>query len=370
MKATCNREDLLAAFQMVSGVVPARSPKPILLNVKLVTTKDAAVLLATDLEVGIRCTVAGVDVQAIGEVVLPTSRMLAILRESSDATIELESDENQTAVRGQRSRFKLAAESPQDFPEVPVFTDEKYHTVPSTLLRTMIRRTVFATDVESTRYALNGLLVELEGNRISLVGTDGRRLAVVRGTGTAVGGHSTKDFTPVVPSKAMNLIDRTLQTEEEDVFVALHPNKVLVRTQRAVISSRLVEGRFPRYQEVFPSHSEVTIPLNVRDLLQATRQAAIVTSEESRGVDFTFSEGKLTLAAHAAEVGQSQVELPISYNGKELTITFDPRYLVDMLRVLNEESNITVDLIDHQSAAVFKTDDGYTYIVMPLTRDR
>jgi DNA polymerase III subunit beta len=112
------------------------------------------------------------------------------------------------------------------------------------------------------------------------------------------------------------------------------------------------------------------VPLNVRDLLQATRQAAIVTSEESRGVDFTFSEGKLTLAAQAAEVGQSQVELPVSYDGKELTITFDPRYLIDMLRVLNEESNITVDLIDHQSAAVFKTDDGYTYIVMPLTRDR
>jgi DNA polymerase-3 subunit beta len=234
----------------------------------------------------------------------------------------------------------------------------------------MIRRTVFATDVESTRYALNGLLVEVEGNRLSLVGTDGRRLAVVRGTGTSVGGHNTADFTPVVPTKAMNLIDRSLQSEEEEVNLALQPNKVVVRTRRAVISSRLVEGRFPRYQEVFPSRSDVTVSLNVRDLLQATRQAAIVTSEESRGVDFAFGDGKLTLTAHAAEVGQSQVELPISFDAKELTITFDPRYLIDMLRVLNEESNVTLDLIDHQSAAVFKTDDGYSYIVMPLTRDK
>jgi DNA polymerase-3 subunit beta len=296
--------------------------------------------------------------------------MLAILRESSDSVIELESDENQTSVRGQRSRFKLAAESPNEFPEVPDFTDERYHSIAATLFRTMIRRTVFATDVESTRYALNGLLVELEGNRVSLVGTDGRRLAVMRGAGTSVGGHNTKDFSPVVPSKAMHLIDRTLQADEEEVRIALHPNKAVVRTRRAVISSRLVEGRFPRYQEVFPSRAEVTVSLNVRDLLQATKQAAIVTSEESRGVEYLFSEGKLTLAAQAADVGQSQVELPISYDGKELPITFDPRYLVDMLRVLNEESNITVDLIDHQSAAVFKTDDGYTYIVMPLTRDR
>ncbi len=370
MKATCNREELLFAFQMVSGVVPARSPKPILMSVKFVADKNGAVLLATDLEVGIRCKVDGVEVASDGEVILPTSRVLAILRESSDPVIEIESDENVTHVRGQRSRFKLPAESTQEFPEVPDFVEEKFHTVSSTLLRTMIRRTVFASDVESTRYALNGLLVELEGNRISLVGTDGRRLAVMRGSGTATGGHNTKEFTPVVPSKAMNLIDRTLQTQEEEVKLALNPSKVVVKTQRAVISSRLVEGRFPRYQEVFPSRSEATITLNVKDLLQATRQAAIVTSEESRGVDYTFAEGKLTLAAQAAEVGQSQVELPISFDGKDVSITFDPRYVVDMFRVLNEESTVNLDLIDHQSAAVFRTDDGYTYIVMPLTRER
>jgi DNA polymerase-3 subunit beta len=370
MKASCNREDLLSAFQTVSGVVPARSPKPILLNVKLVATKDETMLLATDLEVGIRCKVNGVDVRTAGEVVLPTARIMAILRESTDPVLEFETEQNQTSVKGQRSRFKLTAEAATDFPEVPDFEDKQYHTISSTLLRTMIRRTVFATDVESTRYALNGLLIEIEGNRVSLVGTDGRRLAVMRGTGAPVGGHNPKDFTPVVPSKAMNLLDRTLQSEEEEVRLALNPNKVLVRTQRAVISSRLVEGRFPRYQEVFPSRSEVTVPLNVKDLLQATRQAAIVTSEESRGVEYTFSDGKCTLAAHGAEVGQSQVELPISYDAKEITITFDPRYLIDMLRVLNEESTISLDLIDHQSAAVFKTEDGYTYIVMPLTRDR
>ncbi len=370
MKAQCNREDLLSAFQMVSGVVPARSPKPILMNVKLVANKDGVTLLATDLEVGIRCQVAGVEVTSAGQAVLPTARVLAILRESTDPVIEIETDETKTHIRGQRSRFQLTAESPSEFPDVPDFADEKYHTISSTLLRTMIRRTVFATDVESTRYALNGLLVELEGNKISLVGTDGRRLAVARGSATAVGGHNTKDFTPVVPSKAMHLIDRTLQAEEEEVHIALQPNKALIRSKRAVISSRLVEGRFPRYQEVFPSRSETTVALNVRDLLQAVKQAMIVTSEESRGVDCTFSEGKLTLAANAAEVGESLVEMPISFDSKDLTITFDPRYIVDMLRVLNEESSVTLDLIDHQSAAVFKTDDGYTYIVMPLTRER
>jgi DNA polymerase-3 subunit beta len=369
MKASCNRDDLLAAFQTVSGVVPTRSPKPILLNVKLVAKKEGVTLLATDLEVGIRCQVNGVEVAATGQVVLPTARMLAILRESTDPVLEIETNESKALIRGQRSRFQLTTESPDEFPEVPDFTDETYHMLSSTLLRTMIRRTVFATDIESSRYALNGLLVELEGNKISLVGTDGRRLAVVRGSATAVGGPSTKDFTPVVPTKAMNLIDRTLG-EEAEVQLALQPNKALLRSRRAVISSRLVEGRFPRYQEVFPSRVESTVSLNVRDLLQAVRQAMIVTSEESRGVDFSFTEGRLTLAARAPELGESQVELPIAFDGKDIVITFDPRYLVDMLRVLNEESAVTLDLIDHQSAAVFKTYDGYTYIVMPLTRER
>jgi len=370
MKVSCNREDLFSAFQLVSGVVPARSPKPILQNVKLVANPEESVLLATDLEVGMRCKVGGIEVHTSGEVVLSTSRMTAILRESTDPVLQVEAQENQVQIQGQRSQYKLTAESPQEFPEVPNFVDEKYHVISGPLLRTMIRRTVFATDVESTRYALNGLLVELEGNRLSFVGTDGRRLAIMRGTGMAVSGHNTKDFTPVVPTKAMNLVDKVLQSDDEEVHLALTPAKVIVRSKRAVVSSRLVEGRFPRYQEVFPSRSEATVSLNVRDFLQATRQAAIVTNEASRGVDYSFANGKLSLVAQAAEVGQSQVEMPISYDATPVTITFDPRYLIDMLRVLNEESSITLDLIDHQSAAVFRTDDGYTYIVMPLTRER
>ena len=370
MKVTCNREELSSAFQMVTAVVPARSPKPLLLNVKLSAGSNETVLLATDLEVGIRCKVQGVETQKPGEVILPTARMVAILRESTDPVLRIESDGSQTQISGERSRFKLPTEAPEQFPDVPDFAEEKYHNVAGPLLRSMIRRTIFATDVESTRYALNGLLVELEGNRISLIGTDGRRLAVMRGSATAVSGHSTKEFTPVVPSKAMSLVERTLQGDDEESQFALNPSKMILRSKRVVISSRLVEGRFPRYQEVFPSRFESKVSINVRDFLQAVRQAAIVTSEESRGVEFAFSEGKLTLAAQAAEVGQSQVELPISLDGKEVSITFDPRYLVDMLRVLNEESTVAVELVDYHSAAVLRTEDGYSYVIMPLTRER
>lgn len=370
MKATCSREDLLAGFQMVSGVVPSRSPKPILLNVKLCVGTDKTYLLATDLEVGIRYIVPGVTVEQEGEAILPMARVNSILRESSDPEIHLETDESGTRIWGSRSRFQLPGEAPEEFPEVADFAEQAYHEIGATLLRTMIRRTIFAADVESMRYALNGLLLETEGNQLSLVGTDGRRLAVVRGSATAKGGHSTSDINPVIPTKAMNLIDRNLQGQEDQVAIAVHPNKVLVRTPHAIISSRLVEGRFPRYQEVFPKRYDIRVTLNVADFLQTVRQAAIVTSEESRGVNLTLSDGKLILAAQAAEIGESEVELPVSFDGSEVKITFDPRYLIDMLRILNEQSTVTLDLIDADSAAVFRTDDGYSYVVMPLTKEK
>jgi DNA polymerase-3 subunit beta len=370
MKTICNRESLSAAFQLASGVVPSRSPKPMILNVKLVAGPQETVLLATDLEVGVRCRVDGIQVQEPGEVILSNARMNAILRESTDTELQIRGDESKVQIKGMRSSFSLPTEDPREFPAVEQFDHENYHAVKSGQLQRMIRRTIFATDAETTRYALNGIMVEFEGNKVSLVATDGRRLAVMRGAATMTGKHLTSDFTSVLPTKAMTLVERNLRDEEEDVQIALEPNKALIRTPRAVISTRLVEGRFPRYQDVFPSASNVKIPLNVKDLLQAVRQAAIVTNEESRGVDWLISEGKLTLSARAAETGQSEVELPISYTGDNVQITFDPRFVTDMLRVLPDDGVVWVELNDSSSAAVFKVEDGYSYVVMPLMRER
>lgn len=371
MNVTANREALLAAFQLVGPVVPARSPKPMLQNVKFIAGSSKSELLATDLEVGVRCTVNGVQVNAPGEIVLPTAQMLAILKESRDSELQLSLAESTISLRGARSSFTLPTEDPREFPQVEDFDRTAFHTVKSGQLQKMIRRTIFATDAENTRYALNGLLIEIEGSKIGVIATDGRRLAVVRGTALSVGNLGVREFTPVVPAKAMNLLDRHLHGDDDDIAIALEPNKCLIRTPRAVISSRLVEGRFPRYQDVFPSKAVVQLHLNVRDLLQAVRQAAIATSEDSRGVAWLITNGKLVFSAQASDVGQSRIELPINYSGDDITITFDPRYFTDMLRVLPEETIVSAEIIDHRSAAVFRVeDDDYAYVVMPLMRDR
>jgi DNA polymerase III subunit beta len=371
MKATCQRDKLLHAFQMAASVAPSRSPKPILQNVKLDVTPEGAILMGTDLEVGVRVEVPGFTVAAAGSVVLPRDRFGKILTENSDETLDLESDGGKVLVRGQRSEFQLPSENPDEFPSVLAFEETKYHEMPARFFREVIRRTVYATDNESSRYALGGVLVELSANGLTAVATDGRRLARQEGPAKSVGGHVSGDAMTIIPTKAMQLLERALADDDENVQLAARDNDVLVRSGRATVYSRLVEGRYPKWRDVFPRREGMLkIELTAGPFYAAVRQAAIVTSEERRGVDFTFGGGKIILAGHGAELGESHVELPIAYDGSDVGITLDPRFLSDFLKVLDAEQTFAMELRNAESAAVCSTEDGYAYVIMPLAREQ
>lgn len=371
MKITCNREQLLHAFQTVAPIAPARSPKAILQNVKLDVTADGATLMATDLEVGIRYAVPGIEVEVPGAAVLPVARFGSILRESSDATFRIESGNDGTQIRGERSQFKLPSENPQDFPPIAGFEEKSYYEISARLFRELIRRTIFATDNESSRYALGGIKLEFKDGMFTAVGTDGRRLAKMEGPAQAVGEPAPFGDVTVVPTRAMQLLERALAEDGSEVQIAVRQNDILVKNPRGTIYSRLLEGRYPRWRDVFPQRpSSIKIPLTQGPVYSAVRQAAIVTSEESRGIDFTFGEGSLVLTGQTAEVGQSRIELPIAYDGQLISITLDPRFVSDFLKVLEPEKAFTLDLQDSDAAAVCTTDDGYGYVIMPLARDR
>jgi DNA polymerase-3 subunit beta len=211
----------------------------------------------------------------------------------------------------------------------------------------------------------------MEADKIIAVGTDGRRLAKMEVPARSEGGHRSGDTMTIVPTKAMHLIERALSDGDAEIQLAARTNEILVRGPRSTIYSRLVEGRFPKWRDVFPQRSGTAkVDFTVGPLYSAVRQAAIVTSEESRGVDFNFESGSLVLSGRVAEVGESRIELPIGYDGPALSITLDPRYVSDFLKVLDPEKVVTLELKDAESAAVCTTDDGYGYVIMPLARDR
>ena len=370
MKLICHRPTFATAFQIVSSVIPSRTPKDILKNINLQVSDGKTTLIGTDQEVGIRYEVSGVEADSDGQALLPAVRVLAILRELTEDGLNIEVTEDAIWIRAGHSEFRLSAEDPLEYPLVAGFEESNYFILSAQSFKEQIHRTVFATDVESTRYALGGVLMELEREKLTMAATDSRRLAVVT---TACKMQGTEDLPPnkpVVPAKAMLLIERSIPDDQEEVFVAARENDVLVRSGSSTIYSRLVEGRFPSYQEVIPLESNISIDLVVGPFYTAIRQAQIVTNEESRGVVFAFSQGTLTLNSQAVDIGQSTVELPIAFDGEDLSIIFDPRFIAEFLRILPAESRVKLELIDAENAAVFRTEDSYIYVVMPLSKDR
>ena len=273
-------------------------------------------------------------------------------------------------MRSAYGNWEMPSEDPANFPDLPAFAEEKYHQLKAADLRVMIRRTVFAAASDIGRYSMTGVLWELEDDKARLVATDGRRLALMEGPATAVGGHTTKGQTPIVPSKAMTLLERNLQDDEEQARVGFRPNEVLFRTERAMVYSRLVEGRFPDWRKAMPQKHTARVPLTTGPFLSAVRQAAIMTDEESKRVRFQFAKGKLTLRAQGAEAGQSRVELPVEYTGKNLEISFDPKFVTDMLRVLEPDTPLVLDMNDSASPAVFRHEPNYLYVIVPLVETK
>jgi DNA polymerase III subunit beta len=368
MKALCHREGLLAACQLASAAIPAKDLKPILKNLKAIAGDGRCTLIATDLEVGIRLDVQGLTIEEPGDAILPAAKLIAILREGRDSELSIEADSNACLVKGSSFEFEMPSEDPAQFPDFPTFADDRYHEITAGSLREMIRRTVFATADETARYSMTGVMWELDGDKARLVATDGRRLAMAEGIATSVGGHTTKPHTPVVPTKAMGLLERNLQDDaEETVKVCIRPNEVLFRTGRAVIYSRLVEGRFPDYRAVMPKKKAETIELVAQPFQAAVRQAAIMTEADNKRVTFKFGKGKLTLLAQGQTSGRSKIEMPLDYDGKPIDVNFNPEYLTDMLKALPPDAPLRVDLIDGGSPALFRSGETYVYLVMPLT---
>ncbi|WP_149495244.1 DNA polymerase III subunit beta [Roseiconus lacunae] len=372
MKISCAREPLTNAFSLAASIAPARSPKEILTNVKFTATGGKLVLTATDMEVGIRLEVEeGVEIETEGAALLPVQRTMAILRESNDETITLETDDTGILLKGDRSKFNLPGGNPDEFPPVISFEEEKYHVLSARLFRTMVRRTVFATDTDNTRFALGGVLLELTEGKVTAVGTDGRRLACMEGEGESVGGHETTGNNTIVPTRAIQLMERAVNPDDETIDVAARASDLLLRTKNAVIYSRLVEGRYPTWRQVLPQRENATqLDMTVGPVFAALRQASIVTDQESRGIDFTFGDGTLKLEASTKDIGQSQIELPVAYDGEPVTLTLDHRYLADFCKVLDREQPFQFEFETGASPALLSTDDGYSYVIMPMSRDR
>jgi DNA polymerase-3 subunit beta len=309
-----------------------------------------------------------VGVKKAGAAILPPGNLIAILRESADAEVAIEATEAHTLVKTSTGKFELPAHSPDEFPDIPEIDAGGYHhEIAAGVLKTMLRRVAFAADKkEGTRWAVTGVLWESEKDKTRLVATDTKRLAMVDGPAVIHGAPEGKS-NYLVPSKAITLVDRNLGDDAEPIQVALRTNGASFQTGRWLIHTKLVEGKFPPYRDIIPKKSAVKIPLDPSAFASRVRQAAIMTDDESKRVDFDFQPGKVTLKARGAETGSSEVQLTLDgFDGPGVEIAFDPQYLSEMFRAVEGEPSITLEMTDNQKPAVFRVGDNYLYLVMPM----
>lgn len=374
MKVKCNRLQLYDAFQVALIVVPQKSTVPALVNVKLTATKDEKVgayieLVGTDLEIGTRYIVPVNELIEEGTLVLPANRVGGILRETSDDEITIESDGYLANIKCSDSTYKIVGMDPSDYPEFPKFDKANVITIDREGLSDMIKKTQFATSTEVIRYALTGLLLEIrDGKELRIVASDGKRLAFIKKKLSGKeSGKSHKDIKVLVPPKAMNLLDRVLVEDDEIVSLNVEESQIKLKTQKAEIFSRLIEGSFPDYEAVIPTDRDKKAVLSTENFYSAVRRAMIVTSEKNRAVKLSFSpKGKLTLFTRTQDVGEAKIEIDVDYKGEDFDIAFNPEYLIDYLKVVNEET-VELHLKTKDSAGMFKAGRDYIYVIMPLT---
>lgn len=385
MKVICERASLLEAVNQVSGVVAARSPRPQLTCIRLEATQDAQgpelTLSGTDGEVALTVRIGRVEVVQEGATLVPADKLRQIVSaEDNEPSLTIEGSGDLTHIRGADAHFQLHAFNPSEFPQLATFKSvsdgssgspaKSIFTTSSGTLDTQIARTIFAAARENSRYAINGVLMVREGKKLEMIATDGRRLAKSSATIDPKG----DDASCILPAKALSMIQKIAADDAEPVHVAVTDNQALVafgedpNDARATMSTNLVEGTFPPYEDVIPKDQDIKVTFNRDTLASAVRRAALLTNEESRGVRLAFSgaDKSLELMSRAPEMGEATINVELAgYDGADIEIGFNPSFITDALKVI-QEPEILIELKSPNKPGLLKSGPDFLYVVMPV----
>jgi DNA polymerase III subunit beta len=356
----------MAGLQAVQNVVSNRTTLPILSNVLLRAEGDKLELTATDLDVTIACSVEA-KVKKPGASTVPVKKLFGIVRELGNSEIDLEvDDKNVCSIRSGASFYKINGLSADEFPPMPKFKEDKKVELPQEKVRGMMKKTSFAISTDESRYVLNGIFISLKDHKMTMVATDGRRLALVDEE-VDVSEKSQGEF--IAPAKAVGELNRLLQ-DKGNVEIRYTDNQASFtlkdeKNGSVLIVTKLIEGNYPNYRQVIPTEVKERVSLVREEFLHALRRAEIMTSDKSNSVKLTFGKNNLAITANSPEVGEARESIAINYKGKEMSIAFNPKYMIDPLNALANDE-VFVELIDELSPGVLKINGPFLYVVMPM----
>ena len=361
MKFRISKEALLEGLQKVQHVVSSRTTLPILSNVLIVAKGDRLQFTTTDLDVGITGSVmANVDKE--GATTLPAKKIVNIVPElpASEVEVSVDSKNIATIVSGSAT-FKVNGLSEAEFPPFPDFDGAKEFKIQQSDLRDGLKKTSYAISSDETRYVLNGIYTSFRDGKMTLVATDGRRLAMAESDLEFPASHETD---VIIPTKAVQELQRLLGTEGE-LSLRLSDNQVSISVGDTLLVSKLIEGNYPNYRQVIPSDANERVELPREALLDTVRRVSLLASDKSSSVKLVFADNKVEISANSPDVGEAREEMLVKYEAKQIQVAFNPEFMMAPLRNLETET-VYLDLIDEMSPGVIRIDGSFLYVLMPM----
>ncbi len=370
MEFTVSKADLVRELSLSQGVVEKKTTIPILSNVLLEAADDRVTLTATDLELGIRCSCAA-RVKKDGAGTVPARKLLDYVRLLPEGDVNMKFLENHWAsITCGRSRTRIAGMSRESFPELPQMP-ETIAEIPVKILASMIARTSFAISVEESRFTLNGALLLLRPEGLTMVATDGHRLAFVQAPPTE-SGNVEKPFRALIPKKAMAELTKLADEAGEDAkaVFAGDDNHLFFQLGHRLLITRKLTGNFPDYERVLPKDHALTAKLQKDEIRSAIERVAQFADERSRAIRVQFTSGEVRVFSSSVETGESEESVTSEYQGPDLEIGFNAQYLLDFLRAIPQD-HVSFELKDQKSAGEMRPEgesipDQYRYVVMPM----
>lgn len=360
MKFQLTKEVLLSGLQTVLNIITPKTTLPILSHILLESFSDGLRIIATDLDVGISCVIP-VNIIEQGAITVPAKRFYEIIKELpfNDITITVKKN-NFVIIESESCLFKIMGLPKDEFPKLPEFKDKEVIKIHQDVLQEMLKLTAFAVSNDETRYVLNGILFKINKNNLTLVATDGKRLAIAE---KKIQKDSEKEISIIIPIKTIHELTRNLKNEG-DVSLLLGENQIMFDINGIIIISRLIEGEFPDYRQVIPPVSENKLAIERELFLLAVKRAALLSTPDYQAVKLELFKNKLVISKSTPDIGESREEILVEYKGKEIVIGFNPGYVVDVLKNLHP-ALIELELSDSEKPGVIRM-SGYTYIVLPM----
>lgn len=370
-----SQKDLITGLQIVMNAVPQKSTLPILSNILFETTDDNKISFsATDLDISIT-TLCLAKVEKKGALAIPARKMFEIVRElPSDRDIEIKADGQKVTIKSDRGDYKLMGMDKDEFPTLPEKSFEKAFSVPISLMQYMLKKTIYSVSTDETRPTLNGVLWEISPEELSMVATDGHRLARMKVKNKECGWKESIriDTTSnvIIPPKGLKALLQFSSADDYDVSVVIDENHIVFKALDTIIYSRLIEGPFPPYNQVIPKDNTKVCTVNRIDLSSALRRVAIFSNVQNHQVRFGFRHNRLELDVRTPDVGEAKEELTCEYLADDLDVGYNAHYILDVMKAMDSEA-IVIALNSPLSAGLFTPSsqpagEDYLCLVMPL----